>query len=1187
MPLEFLAKLNITQTLNENPQGEVEVTILYGEPFEVVKTIVENIGGRIEDLGYGYAIVNIPATNVVSLAQNNAIQYIEFPKSMILTDQGSNRAACVDKTRNTYSLSGEGIIIGFIDSGIDFTHPGFLNEDGTTRIEYIYDLTQDSSKVYDKATINTALKSQDPYSVVPVEDLTGHGTHVAGIACAGGKIDKRYYGVAPKSSIMMVKTGRGYFSLSTSIMRGLKFLTDKSKELNMPLVVNMSLSTNDGAHDGSSLLELYIATIANHEKVTIIVAAGNEGDAAHHVGGILKRSNDINFEVDAGEIAVFLNLYKSILPAVSIEIIAPTGVSSGEIVIEEGYKEGVISGNRYRVFTTGPKPFDMTGEISVSLYTDAQYIIEGVWKIVLRVLNEYNGIFDVWLPVSEGLNINTKFLQPSIDNTLGIPATVDSVISVGSYNYLTNNISPFSGRGRANMYFEAKPEIVAPGEGITSTIPNRSYDTKSGTSMAAPHVSGICALIMEWGIVKGNDPYLFGNRVKYFLVTGAKRERRDVDYPNTSWVYGEVCAYNSLQQILDVLNVINVSSFRESKMNRQQGRFDTIEEYLNSYANSDEIVGTLVEFANEERFKELNNMPNTEVTTISESYGIVYTPTSNIKNIYPYIFGVVDDINPQIFTLTDETPAEASNALNYHTNPYLSLNGKGVLIGVIDTGIDYLNTEFQKEDDTTRIVRIWDQTLDNIGQEINGLKMGVEYTEEQINQAIALKKSGGDPYSIVATKDTNGHGTMVAGLAAARGKNPDLIGIAPNSSIAVVKLKEAADITLVSAGLTTEGSNRYGYVSILLALRYLTSISSELNMPTVMIIPLGTNYGEHSGRTIVSGVIDRIAGTLGNVVVVGTGNEGDTDTHTEGNIKSSGSTEVIELRVGKNQNTLNFEIWIRQPNSASISVTSPSGEVIDRISPKSGGRRNIKFLYEGTIMSIDIDMPNEATGDERIVIRSIYLKEGIWKFTLYGEYVVDGMYWAWLPQRVLLDSDTRFLKPSQYTTLMLPSTANSVISVGYYNQNNNATVGASGRGYTTDGRIKPDVVAGGINAPIVRPGGSVGVASGSSVATAIVGGICALILQWAVVDRNKPEIYATQVKSYIIRGTRMRGGDVYPNREWGYGIIDMTGILNAMRGNYGENVTSRSYREISYGNDIVDNRYEEFNIGGLFIRKPL
>lgn len=402
------------------------------------------------------------------MAQNKAIQYIELPKSLILTDQGSNRAACVDRVRNTYSINGEGIVIGFIDSGIDFTHPAFINDDGTTRIEYIYDLTQNPSKEYDKATINRALGESDPYSVVPVEDLTGHGTHVAGIACAGGRIDRRYYGVAPKSSIMMVKSGRGYFSLGTSVMRGLKFLVDKSKELNMPLVVNMSLSTNDGAHDGSSLLEQYIGTIANHERVTIVVAAGNEGDAAHHVGGPLQKVNNIDFDIAAGERVVFLNLYKSILPNISIELIAPTGASSGEVVVEEGYKEGVISGNRYRVFTTGPKPFDMSGEISISLYSNAQFIIEGVWRIVIRVLNEYDGIYDMWLPISEGLNVNTKFLQPEINNTLGIPATVDSVISVGSYNYLSNNISSFSGRGRPTMYFEVKPEMVAPGRNYIS-----------------------------------------------------------------------------------------------------------------------------------------------------------------------------------------------------------------------------------------------------------------------------------------------------------------------------------------------------------------------------------------------------------------------------------------------------------------------------------------------------------------------------------------------------------------------------------------------------------------------------------------------------------------------------------------------------------------------------------------------
>ena len=1188
VPLEILAKLNISQGLIENNKGEIEVVILYGEPYEAIKSIVEGVGGKIDDLGYGYAIVTIQASDLIRLAQNDDIQYIEIPKSLILTDQASNRAACIDKTRNTYSLSGEGILVGFIDSGIDFTHPAFIDESGCSRIEYIYDLTQNPYKVYNKANIDSALKSDDPYSVVPVEDLTGHGTHVAGIACAGGQIDRRYYGVAPKSSIIMVKTGRGYFSLSTSIMRGVKFLVDKSKELDMPLVINMSLSTNDGAHNGKSLLEQYIATISDHERATIVIAAGNEGDSEHHVGGKLQKVNYIDFDVAEGEIGIFLNLYKSILPKISIELIAPTGLSSGEIVIDEGYKEGVVSGNRYRVFATGPKPFDMTGEISISLYTNAQYIISGVWRIVLRVTNGYDGVYDMWLPVSEGLSKDTKFLQSNINNTLGIPATVESVISVGSYNYLTDNISSFSGRGRKNIYYGSKPELVAPGEGITAPAPNKSYDTKSGTSMATPHVSGICALIMEWGIVKGNDKYLFGSRLKYFLVTGARRERIDIKYPDTSWGYGEVCAYDTLQQIQEILNIVNVTPYRGENMNRSVGKYNTIEEFLKDYASPDEIIGILVEFSDKKKFMELNNMKNTQVITISESYGLVYTPIGNIPNLTDYIVEQVDDINPPIFTLINETPAEASNGLNYHVNPYITLNGNGVLVGFIDTGIDYLNTEFQKEDDSTRILRIWDQSLPNDGQDINGLKIGVEYNEEQINKAIQLSKSGGDPYSVVATTDKDGHGTMIAGLACARGKNPDLVGVAPNSNIVAVKLKEADKATLAASGIINDGKNRYSYVDVLTAIRYLNYVSRELDMPLVVVMALGSNIGERSGKSVISGIIDRFSGRLGNVVVVGTGNEGDTDTHTEGAIKGIRQPEVIELKVGKNQSTLNFEIWINNPNSASISVTSPSGEIIEKISPKSKGRENIKFLYEGTVMSINIDLPNQITGDERIVIRAVNLREGIWRFTLYGEYILDGKYWAWLPQRSLLDPDTKFLNPSQYTTLMVPSTSRQAISVGYYNQNNNATVGSSGRGYTADGRVKPDIAAGGVGAPIIRPGGRTGIASGSSVATSIVAGICALILQWAIIDGNKPEIYATQVKSYIIRGARMRSGDIYPNKEWGYGMVDMTRILNAMRENYDENTRGSEYRLLEDKNEEVkESSYDEFNLGKLFIRKPL
>lgn len=576
LPKEFLAKLNIAPNVNQDESGNLEVVILYGGPFKEVEDFVSGLGGKAEDLGYGFGVVSISAAQLVNLSGNTAIQYIELPKSLTLSDASSNRAACVQGARDTYSLQGEGVVIGFIDSGLDFTHPAFRNDDGTTRVEFIYDLSVTEAKAYDKEQINLALKQTDPFSMVPVYDITEHGTHVTGIACAGGRIDERYYGVAPKSSIMMVKTGRGLFSLSTQIMRGLKFLVDKSKELRMPLVVNMSLSTNDGAHNGTSLLEQYINTIATHERSTIVIAAGNEGDAGHHVGGNLNEINTISFNVSGDETAVYMNIFKSILPRISVELIAPTGASSGQIVIEEGYREGVLSQNRYRIYTSGPKPFDMVGEIVVSLISGGNYIVSGVWKIIIRVLNRYNGIFDMWLPISEGLNQKTKFLQPTVDNTLGIPATVPTVISVGSYNHVTRNISTFSGRGRSSLYLRSKPELVAPGEGITSAAPGRSFDAKTGTSMAAPHVSGICALIMQWGIVKGNDPYLFGDRLKYFLAVSARRERRDIEYPDPSWGYGEVCAADAMNNIVDVLQIIGSNMPREGDAysNRALGDYD-------------------------------------------------------------------------------------------------------------------------------------------------------------------------------------------------------------------------------------------------------------------------------------------------------------------------------------------------------------------------------------------------------------------------------------------------------------------------------------------------------------------------------------------------------------------------------------------------------------------------------------
>ncbi|HEY5524335.1 MAG TPA: S8 family peptidase [Clostridium sp.] len=582
IPKQLFGKVNFSANIEVDTKGNIEVVVLYGEAFQVVNDYVNKIGGKLEDLGYGFGIVTIAIDNIVELAKSPNIQYIELPKSLYLTDLGSNGAACVPRVQKDYGLLGEGTVIGFIDSGIDFTHPAFRNEDGSTRIEYIYDLSLEGT-IYNRQLINQALNSPDPSSVVPSYDLLEHGTHVAGIACAGGKISPQYYGVAPKSSIIMVKCSRGNFALSTQVMRGLKFLVDKGKELNKPLTVNISLSTNDGAHNGSSLLEQYINTIATLERITIVIAAGNEGDAAHHIGGPLLEERTISFNVAGDETAVIINLYKSVLPKVSLELVTPTGDTTGPIIIEEGYKDGVISQNRYEIYNTGPKPFDINGEIGISLVSGGNYIVSGQWTIKLKVINKFQGLFDMWLPIMEGLNQKTRFLQPTSSNTLGIPATAESVISVGSYNYITQTVSSFSGRGKITLYEEFKPSVVAPGEGIVSAIPNGSFDTKSGTSMATPNVAGIVALMMEWGISKGNDPFLYGDRLKYYLIVGAVKNRSNVIYPDISWGYGEVCAYDSLRKIIQVLNIINVSgpSSRGGRILRKtlQNAIGAVEEY--------------------------------------------------------------------------------------------------------------------------------------------------------------------------------------------------------------------------------------------------------------------------------------------------------------------------------------------------------------------------------------------------------------------------------------------------------------------------------------------------------------------------------------------------------------------------------------------------------------------------------
>ena len=1169
LPKEVLSKLNISSAyLSGETEKEIEVVIISGDNVDNISQTVDNLGGKYLNLGYNFGIVTIPVDKIIDLALVPTIQYIEFPKNLYTTDFESNRASCITQISKVNGLNGKGTIVGFLDTGIDYTHPAFINADGTTRIEYIYDLSL-AGAVYSKAQINEALNTENPYDIVPSRDDVGHGTHVAGIACAGGNISSKYYGVAPESSIIMVKVARGLFTLSTEIMKGIKFLIDKSKELNMPLAINISLSTNDGAHNGSSLLEQYISTVSTLERVTIVIAAGNEGEAAHHVGGNLEGINEIFFNVSSDESTVVVNLYKSILPALSIELVSPSGGSTGEIVTKEGFQEGTIGNSRYSIYLTGPKPFDVSGEIGIIISGINEYITPGQWKISLRKLNKYKGIFDMWLPISEGLNINTKFINPVVYNTLGIPATVRNVISVGSYNYLVDTISPFTGRGQIYEGQYIKPDIVAPGEGIYSAIPNRSFDKKTGTSMATPQVTGSAALMMQWGIVNRNDPYLYGERLKYFLMLGSKKGRRDISYPDPSWGYGELClrdSFNILSQTLGVgFRDINIEKRQNNNLDIGTSSID-----VKYDTTSSENVFLLVEVTGESNLNDVLKIPGVSGVMIASNFAVIITPANKINEISNIVLRIVNIEVSTILTLNAISPLEASGAPVFNNNPYLRLNGRGVLVGIIDTGIDYLNKEFQREDDTTRIVRIWDQTIQG-DKDIYDLKYGTEYTEDQINQAISLQTSGGDPYSIVPSKDDIGHGTRLAGIIGGRGINPDLKGAAPDCQFVIVKLSRATKVELDAAVIDKTDVPSYTPWSALLALRYIIAVARELKRPVVVFEPLGSNMGSHTGNGIVEQSINNYSSQSGTVVVVPTGNQGNTDTHTEGIIESAGDIKDIEIRVGEKQKNLPIEIWVNKPNRVKLSIVSPSGEVIDNLEAKNTNNERIKFLYEGTEMIVNFTSPELSTGDSLIFIRAYNLKAGIWKFRLTGQYIVDGKYYAWIPQRELIDSETKFLNSVGYTTLTLSSTSSGAISVAYYNQDDNSVISESGRGYTRYGMIKPDIAAGGFNAIVTNPGGGTAVISGSSVAGAVVAGCCALILQWAVVDKNYPDIYAAQIKTYIISGAKGRPGDVYPNKEWGYGMFDMQGVFDRIRETY---------------NPRSDEDYEEYRVNNLFIRIP-
>lgn len=522
---------------------------------------------------------------------------------------------------------------------------------------------------------------------------------------------------------------------------------------------------------------------------------------------------------------------------------------------------------------------------------------------------------------------------------------------------------------------------------------------------------------------------------------------------------------------------------------------------------------------------------------ISDRYVTLYQELRLVTNfnVANYTYGAI----PKLYGLMDTTAVAATGAIRLQNQTGFELSGRGVIVGFIDTGIDYTNDAFKNNTGQTRIIGIWDQT-DNTGEPPEGFLYGSEYDMDAINRAL----QSDNPRNIVPHNDENGHGTFLAGVACGKyNEQQDFIGSAPESLIAMVKLKPAKRY-LKDYFLIEDGEPVYQENDIMLAASYLRELKIKYDMPVVIVLGLGSGSGDRAGGSPLAQHLDALGQYVGQCVVVCSGNEGNERLHYSGSVED-GSSEDVEIRVGENSNGFVLELWGNTPDLFSVSFVSPLGESVPRIPARKDVSERVNFLLEGTYIDVDYKLVESGNGGELIFMRFVNPSPGIWTVKVYGSFILSGRFNIWSNLRQFMDSETYFLKPDPDMTLTVPSSSEGVITVGGFDNNSNAIYPRTGRGFTNDNNVKPDLVAPSVNVfgPDVGRGveGSGGFTrkTGTSVGTALVAGCCAQMLEWGVVDANEPYMKTAYIKNYLIRGAQRDRDVTYPSRQWGYGKIDV------------------------------------------------
>ncbi|MDD3416315.1 MAG: S8 family peptidase [Lachnospiraceae bacterium] len=537
--------------------------------------------------------------------------------------------------------------------------------------------------------------------------------------------------------------------------------------------------------------------------------------------------------------------------------------------------------------------------------------------------------------------------------------------------------------------------------------------------------------------------------------------------------------------------------------------------------------------ANNEIPEGLASLPGFCYDIINNVHSAVYVPISKLpgKIIKDFPYSIL----PKCFGLLDIESLNQTGVAKIQNNPFLNLLGSGVLVGIVDTGIEYTHQAFRNPDGTTRIFSIWDQTINRNGSKPIGFYYGTEYTQDQINLALVSS----DPLSLVPSTDTNGHGTALAGIAAgSRNDTENFSGVAVNSQFVIVKLKSAKK-ALRDFFLIPPDAECFQENDIMLGIKYLLSIAGKLQRPISICIGVGTSQGPHSSRHALSNYLTTISDQKGIGVTIAAGNEGNTRHHYSANVDAAIGYDTVDLNVGPDNKGFSMELWGNSPNVFSIDVLSPAGQYVPRIPARLKETREIDFIFENTKLFIDYELVESQAGNELILIRFQNPSEGIWRFRVYSTIEIEPKFNIWLPIHSFLEENTFFLKPDPYYTLTSPGNSMTPIITTSYNYMDNSLAIDASRGYTVTNLINPTFAAPGVNMIVPTLKNSYAVMSGTSISAAFTAGVVAMLLEWGIVNGNQTQLDTLQIKNFLIRGAKRDRNIVYPNREWGYGILDV------------------------------------------------